>query len=78
MSTDGKMMAVSIIEGSSFEAGTPAALFTTHRRQPVSSQDIYSYDVSRDGQKFLIVTNADQGPAAPLSILMNWSSGLEK
>lgn len=78
MSTDGKMMAVPIIEGSSFEAGTPTALFTTHRRQPVSSQDIYSYDVSPDGQRFLIVTNVDQGPAAPLSVLMNWSSELEK
>jgi serine/threonine protein kinase len=78
LSSDGKMMAVPIVGKDSFEAGTPAPLFTTHRRQPMSSQDVFSYDVTPDGQKFLIVTNVDQGQAAPMSILLNWTTEIEK
>jgi serine/threonine protein kinase/Tol biopolymer transport system component len=78
ISSDGKMMSVPILGTTSFEAGTPVPLFTTHRRQPVSSQDVFCYDVTPDGQKFLIVTNADQGPASPLSITLNWTSEPEK
>lgn len=78
MSKDGKIMAVSVSAGASFEAGTPVALFQTHRRQPMSSQDLFSYDVSSDGQKFLIATNLDEPNAAPLSVLLNWASEMEK
>ncbi len=78
ISADGKMMSVPIVGTTSFEAGTPVPLFTTHRRQPVSSQDVYCYDVTPDGQKFLIVTNVDQGPASPLSVTLNWTSEPEK
>jgi serine/threonine protein kinase/Tol biopolymer transport system component len=78
LSSEGKMMAVAVTTGASFEAGSPAALFQTHRRQPVSSQDVFSYDVSGDGQRFLIPTKVDEANAAPLSILLNWASGMEK
>jgi hypothetical protein len=78
MSRDGKIMAVSVATGASFEAGTPVALFQTHRRQPMSSQDLFSYDVSSDGQRFLIATKLDEPNAAPLSILLNWASDIEK
>ncbi len=78
MSRDGKIMAVSVSTGASFEAGTPVALFQTHRRQPMSSQDLFSYDVSSDGQRFLIATKLDEPNAAPLSVLLNWASEMEK
>ena len=78
VSPDGKMMSVPIVGGSSFEAGAPVALFTTHRRQHISSQDVFSYDVSHDGQKFLIVTSVDQAQVTPLSILLNWTSEPQK
>jgi eukaryotic-like serine/threonine-protein kinase len=78
VSQDGKMMAVPVKLGASFEAGSPVALFQTHRRQPVSSQDVFSYDVSADGQKFLIITKMDEASAAPLSMLLNWASQMEK
>jgi eukaryotic-like serine/threonine-protein kinase len=78
LSADGKMMAVAVKTGASFEASSPVALFQTHRRQPVSSQDVFSYDVSRDGQKFLILTKVDEANAAPLSVLLNWASEMEK
>ena len=71
-------MAVAVTASASFEAGSPVALFQTHRRQPISSQDVFSYDVSGDGQRFLIATKGDEGAAAPLSIFLNWASEMEK
>jgi Tol biopolymer transport system component len=78
LSRDGKMMAVPVSPGASFAAGSPALLFQTHRRQPISSQDIFSYDVSADGQRFLIATKVDESSAAPLSVVLNWASEMEK
>lgn len=78
LSTDGKMMAVAVATGASFKAGSPVALFQTYRRQPISSQDDFSYDVSGDGQRFLIATKVNDSSAAPLSIFLNWAKGLEK
>jgi hypothetical protein len=78
LSRDSKMIAVPVSTGASFESGSPVALFQTHRRQPISSQDIFSYDVSADGQKFLIATKVDESAVAPLSVLLNWTSSIEK
>jgi eukaryotic-like serine/threonine-protein kinase len=78
LSADGKMMAVAVKTGASFEASSPVALFQTHLRQPVSSQDVFSYDVSGDGQKFLILTKVDEANAAPLSVLLNWASEMDR
>ena len=79
VAANGKMMAAAVTAaGASFEAGSPAALFQTHRRQPISAQDVFSYDVSSDGQRFLIITKVDEANAAPLSVLLNWASQLER
>jgi dipeptidyl aminopeptidase/acylaminoacyl peptidase len=78
LSAEGKMMAVAVTAGASFEAGSPVALFQTHRRQPVAASDVFSYDVSGDGQRFLIITKVDEANAAPLSVLLNWASEMEK
>jgi serine/threonine protein kinase/Tol biopolymer transport system component len=78
LSADGKMMAVAVTTGASFEAGSPVALFQTHRRQPISAQDVFSYDVTADGQRFLISTKVEEANSAPLSVLLNWASEMEK
>jgi hypothetical protein len=78
LSVDGKMMAAAVTTGASFESGSPVALFQTHRRQPISSQDHFSYDVTGDGQRFLIATKMDEANSAPLSVLLNWASEMEK
>jgi serine/threonine protein kinase len=78
VSSEGKLMAVAVTTSASFKAGSPLALFQTHRRQPVSSLDVFSYDVSADGQRFLIITKMDEANAAPLSITLNWASEMEK
>jgi Tol biopolymer transport system component len=78
LSAEGKMMAVPLKTGDSFEAGPAVALFQTHTRQPVSLWDAFSYDVSADGQRFLINTKVDDPNPAPLSIVLNWASEMEK
>jgi eukaryotic-like serine/threonine-protein kinase len=79
LSAEGKMMAVAVTKGASFKAEAPVALFQTERRrQPVSSFAVFSYDVSGDGQRFLIITKVDEANAAPLSVFLNWASEMEK
>ena len=78
LSSEGMLMAVAVTTGASFKAGSPVALFQTHRRQPVSAPDVFSYDVSGDGQRFLIIKKMDEANAAPLSVILNWDSEMEK
>ena len=78
LAPDGKLMAADVKVGNGFEAGFPAALFVTHLRQPISAMDFYSYDVTADGQKFLVNTKVDASNSAPLSVILNWFSEMEK
>ncbi len=78
LSGEGKMMAVALKTEGNFDAGPPVALFQTHTRQQVSFMDVFSYDVSGDGQRFLINTKVDEPDATPLSIILNWASEMEK
>ena len=71
-------MAAEVKIGAGFEAGFPNGLFVTHTRQPISAMDFFSYDVTPDGQKFLVNTKVDTSNSAPLSVILNWSSEMEK
>jgi hypothetical protein len=53
-------------------------LFQTHLRQPISALDVFSYDVSADGQRFLVNTKVDEPGAAPVSVILNWTAALQK
>jgi hypothetical protein len=66
------MMAVEVKAGTSFEAGTPKALFDTR----LGCCDIW-FDVTKDG-RFLIPTLVGQTDNAPLTVVVNWESGLPK
>ena len=44
----------------------------------ISSQDLLSYDITPDGQRFLIATKIENTARAPLSVTLNWTSGLDK
>jgi hypothetical protein len=72
------MIAVAVNTGSNFEAKPPVTLFQTLTRQPISFMDAFSYDVTADGQRFLINTRAEEPNAAPLSIILNWASEIER
>lgn len=72
------MMAVAVKMGSNFEAGSPVTLFQAHLRQSISAMDVDSYDVTGDGQRFLINTKVDEPNAGPLSIILNWASEMAR
>jgi serine/threonine protein kinase len=78
LSAAGKMMAAPVTTGNKFAAGTPVALFPATPRQRMSSTDMFSYDVSRDGQRFLINTPVKQAETAPMTVILNWPAKLNK
>jgi eukaryotic-like serine/threonine-protein kinase len=78
LAPDGKLMAVDVKTGTAFDSSSPVALFQTHPRQPLSAMDFFSYDVTADGQKFLVNTKLDTSDSAPLSVILNWSAEMEK
>ena len=77
-SSDGHVMAVSVTTGLHFSSGTPVALFQGSARQPVSYLDVFVYDVSRDGQRFLINTDVKAAENAPMSVVLNWPAKVTK
>jgi len=78
ISSDSKMMAVPVTIGANFDAGAPLALFQAVPRQPVSTNDQFVYDVARDGQRFLILTQVKRPESRPMSVILNWSARLPK
>ena len=54
ISPSGTLMAVSVNGETTFATGTPASLFQVHGRAPISSTDVFTYDVSKDGKRFLV------------------------
>ena len=77
LSSDYKMMAVPVKTGANLDAGPPVALFQSTPRQPVATNDQFAYDVTRDGQRFLILTQAKQAET-PVSVILNWPAKLSK
>ncbi len=78
LSSDSKIMAAPVTSGATFDAGSPVALFQATPRQPVLVYDMFVYDVSRDGQRFLINTQMKQSQTQPMSIILNWPAKLNK
>ena len=66
----GKLMAVPVNSGSVFATGTPAPLFQIRGRAPISSTDIFTYDVAKDGKRFLVNRYVKPEHVAPLTILL--------
>ena len=57
-------------EGTTFSAGVPQSLF--------EARVIGGYDVSMDGQRFLINQTVAEDAPAPLTVVLNWTAGLPK
>ncbi|MGH9669755.1 MAG: TolB family protein [Terriglobales bacterium] len=78
LSPEGKMMAVQVQTGNTFDAGTPIALFQARPHKQIAALDLFTYDVSRDGQRFLINTQVEHPEASPMSVILNWTAELRK
>jgi hypothetical protein len=68
------MMAVPISNGPTLEAGIPVPLFETRSRLSQPGR----YDVTPDGQKFLVVTRVAEREIPPVAVVVNWMAGLKK
>ncbi len=74
-----KMMAVDITTQPSFSAGKPRMLF----EGPVPADPVRrsaNYDVSPDGQRFLMLKPVEQAQAAPtqINVVLNWFEELKQ
>jgi eukaryotic-like serine/threonine-protein kinase len=72
---NGILMAVPVNGESIFATGTPAPLFQIHGRAPISSTDIFTYDVAKDGERFLVNRYVKPEHVPPLTILVNAANG---
>ena len=72
------MMAVDIASQRSFSAGTPRMLFEGRYETPIVPID--NYDVSPDGQRFLMLKLSEQAQAAPtqINVVLNWFEELKR
>ena len=78
LAPDGKLMVVAVRTGPPFEAGVAKPLFQVRRRERVSASDHYGYDVSADGQRFLVSAEVGEETAAPLTLVFNWADEARK
>jgi len=74
---DGKIMAAPVTVGANFDAGTVSVLFQANPREMVATSEQVTYDVSKDGERFLINTRLKTG-TTPMSIVLNWTAKLTR
>jgi Tol biopolymer transport system component len=68
MTPDYTLMSASVsVSGGVIHVGTPRVLFATRAKRL-----FFPYDVSADGQRFLINAMPEDAGAAPLTLLVNW------
>jgi hypothetical protein len=75
---DGKLMAATAsASNSTFETGTPTALFPTRIAGGAANLFRPQYAVSRDG-RFLINQLAEESASTPITLILNWKPGQDK
>ena len=78
LALDRRLMAVPIAStGSTFESGAPQALFETHTPSASPGYRI-NYDVTADGQRFLVNTALSAGASTSVTVVLNWTALLKK
>ncbi len=76
LSADGKLMAVEVKPGDSFEAGAPRALFDL---APVrASVGASSYAVTAAGDRFLFITAREEAASLHFTVVTNWAAEAKK
>jgi eukaryotic-like serine/threonine-protein kinase len=69
----GTLTAVAVNVEGTFSAGNPTPLFQSHGRAQISSTDLFTYDVTKDGQRFLMNRYFKPEHISPLQIILNAS-----
>jgi Tol biopolymer transport system component len=78
VSPDDRLMSLAITAaGNRLEVGAPRALFAIRPRPPVRL-DAYPYDVSPDGQRFVVNTLMEDAASSIITVVHNWTAGASK
>ena len=64
-----QMLAVAVATGQGFEHGAPLVLF---EGSYYFSQGMQTYDVSQDGQRFLMIKEDALGESNEIHVVLNW------
>jgi Tol biopolymer transport system component len=75
VASDGQMMSSAVkIGGTEFQFAAPKPLFKTR----MMTTNFHEYDVSPDGQRFLIGTLVGDTKAQPPTVILNWTANLKR
>ena len=69
-----QLTAVEVNAGETFSAGVPVKLFTFQARAAISSTDLFTYDVAKDGKRFIVNRYVKPESIAPLTVVLNASA----
>lgn len=72
LAADKKLMAVAVKAGDTFESGAPAPIF----RNDSIMNDVF--DVTADGQRFIVSSSAAQTQTMPFTVVVNWTADLKR
>jgi hypothetical protein len=78
--TDGRLVAAPIKGETAVEVGTAVPLFEARMlngRNPAVGFRA-QYDVTRDGQRFLLNVPLEETAPSPITVVLNWSAALKK
>jgi eukaryotic-like serine/threonine-protein kinase len=67
----GMLMAVPVDSAGTFSTGVPTTLFQVYGRAPISSTDVFTYDVTKDGKRFLVNRHVKPDHVMPLTIVLH-------
>ena len=74
MTSDRKLMSAEVNgKGGIFEVGAVKPLFQTRAVSPAML-----YDVTADGQRFLVINSVEEEESSPLTLVVNWNAGLKR
>jgi len=72
----GSVMSVAVAETPTFTAGLPVRLFDLQPGDTARRPREIGYDVSPDGQGFLVSTPPEQPPPRGIAVVLNWQREL--
>ena len=72
-----KMMAVPVTTQPTFRAGTPTLLFEGQYHNDFNWSPP-NYDVTPDGQRFLMIQPGEQEAATQINVVLNWFEELKR
>ena len=74
----GMLTAVDVSTEGAFSTRAPSPLFPIHGRAPISSTDLFTYDVARDGKRFLVDRYVKPDHVQPLTVVLNATTEMKQ